>query len=103
MISLRNESPSALKSIWSLRRAHQADAEFVAKIFASSRPRLQGQGLGSHLLAAAKKKARAVYACMSSNKIYPLVGSTSSADSNWLNCATVRQMKKASLTLSMSG
>ena len=57
MISLRNESPSALKSIWSLRRAHQADAEFVAKIFASSRPRLQGQGLGSHLLAAAKEES----------------------------------------------
>jgi putative acetyltransferase len=114
VISLRNESPSALKSIWSLRRAHLADAEFVAKIFASSRraampylsqlytelqvlkwiedvvlrntvvtlavddrrnvggfasvqsgvleqlyvaPRLQGQGLGSHLLAAAKEES----------------------------------------------
>jgi len=50
-----------------------------------------------------RKKARAVYACMSSNEIYPLADSTSNADSSWLNCATVRQMKKASLTLSMSG
>ena len=32
------------------------------------------------LLAAAKEEARAVCACMSSNEIYPLVGSTSNAD-----------------------
>ncbi len=36
-MSLRNESPSALKSDWSLRRADQADAEFIAAIFTSSR------------------------------------------------------------------
>jgi len=36
-MSLRNESPSARASDWSLRRAHQADAEFIAAIFTSSR------------------------------------------------------------------
>jgi GNAT superfamily N-acetyltransferase len=36
-MSLRNESLSAPGSDWSLRRADQADAEFIAAIFTSSR------------------------------------------------------------------
>ena len=113
-MTLRNESPSAPERHWSLRRADQADAEFIAAIFTSSRraampylpllytepqvlewikdvvlrnslvtlavddrrnvggfasvhsgvlehlyvsPRLQGQGLGSHLLAAVKEES----------------------------------------------
>ena len=124
-MSLQNESPAALGNDWSLRRADQADAEFIAAIFAShgarrchtylcftqtrrfwngfgtlsfggvpqrwwfqatvrrvgsrrfgtaSRaplraPQLQGQGLGALLLRRPRKKARAVYACMSSKQI----------------------------------
>jgi ribosomal protein S18 acetylase RimI-like enzyme len=36
-MSLQNESLSAPRSDWSLRRADQADAEFIAAIFTSSR------------------------------------------------------------------
>jgi GNAT superfamily N-acetyltransferase len=36
-MSLQNESPSAPGSDWSLRHADQADAEFIAGIFTSSR------------------------------------------------------------------
>ena len=36
-MSLQNESPSAPGRDWSLRRADQADAEFIAAIFTSSR------------------------------------------------------------------
>ena len=36
-MSLQNESRSAPDRHWSLRRAHQADAEFIAAIFTSSR------------------------------------------------------------------
>ena len=36
-MTLRNESPAAPGSDWSLRRADQADAEFIAAIFTSSR------------------------------------------------------------------
>ncbi len=36
-MSLQNESPAALGDDWSLRRADQADAEFIAAIFASPR------------------------------------------------------------------
>jgi GNAT superfamily N-acetyltransferase len=36
-MSLRSESPAAPGSDWSLRRADQADAEFIAAIFTSSR------------------------------------------------------------------
>jgi GNAT superfamily N-acetyltransferase len=66
-------------------------------------PQLQSHGLGTRLLDAAKEESPHGLACVSSDETYPRVGSTSNADSNWLNCATVRQMKKASLTPSMSG
>jgi GNAT superfamily N-acetyltransferase len=36
-MTLRNENPSVPGSDWSLRRADQADAEFIAAIFTSSR------------------------------------------------------------------
>jgi ribosomal protein S18 acetylase RimI-like enzyme len=36
-MSLQNESPSTLRSDWSLRRADPADAELIAAIFTSSR------------------------------------------------------------------
>ena len=36
-MTLRNESPAAPKSDWSLRRADGVDAELIAAIFTSSR------------------------------------------------------------------
>ena len=66
-------------------------------------PHLQGHGLGTLLLTAAKDESPRGLACMCSSEIYPRGISMTDADLDWLIFATVRQMKKGSLTLSMTG